>query len=247
MVALRTKIAAVVALVAVSAAVAQTVDGLDLGAIKAKAKGEQAEAQALVDGVKDRGKPHEEEVQRLHDRAMADLAELSPEDFPAGPKGPVDFDELLSGAAGNAAKPQGEAPLFMVFASLSMPPVSLKRLIKDTTRAGGIVVFRGFPNNNAKQFIAGMTKLADSEGDEPNIGIDPRLFRAFNIQAAPTFVVASSDFELCSGFDCVTPVPPHDRLSGNVTVEYVLESFVDSNGPGAAVAAVALRNLKKPG
>lgn len=247
MVALRTKLAIVTACVAVSAAVAQTVDGVDLGAIKAKAKDQLADAQALIDGVKDSGKPHEEEVQRLHDRAMNDLAELSPEDFPAGPKGPVDFDELLAGAAANAAKPQGEAPLFMVFASLSMPEQSLKRLVRDTTRAGGIVVFRGFPNNSSKQFIAGMTKLADAEGDEPNIGIDPRLFRAFDVQAAPTFVVASSDFELCSGFDCVTAVPPFDRMTGNVTVEYVLESFVDGRGPGAAVAAVALRNLKKPG
>ena len=247
MVALRTKLAAIVAFVAVSAAVAQTVDGIDIGAIKAKAKGQQAEAEALVNGAKDSGKPHEEEVQRMHDRAMADLAELSPEDFPSGPKGPVDFDELLSGAAGNAAKPQGEAPLFMVFASLSMPQGSLKQLIRDTTRAGGVVVFRGFPNNNAKLFIAGMSKLADAEGDEPNIGIDPRLFRAFNVQSAPTYIVASSEFELCSGFDCTTAVPPHDRLSGNVTVEYVLESFVDAKGPGAAVAAVALRNLKKPG
>lgn len=247
MVALRTKFAALAACIAVSAAVAQTVDGVDLSSIRAKAKEQMADAQALINGVKDSGKPHEAEVQRLHDRAMADLAELSPEDFAGGPKGPVDFDELLSGAAGNAAKPQGEAPLFMVFASLSMPQQSLKRLIRDTTRAGGIIVFRGFPNNNAKQFIAGMSKLADAEGDESNIGIDPRLFRAFNVQAAPTFVVASSDFELCSGFDCISDVPPHDRMTGNVTVEYVLESFVDSKGPGAAVAAVALRNLKKPG
>lgn len=247
MAALKTKLAAIFAVVAVSAAVAQTVDGIDIAGIKARADAERAEAQALVDGVKDSGKPHEDEVKRLHERAMADLAELSPTDFPAGPKGPVDFDELLAGAAGNAAKPQGEAPLFMVFASLSMPPASLKALVRDTTRAGGIVVFRGFPNNSSKQFIAGMTKIADSEGDEPNVGIDPRLFRAFNVQTAPTFVVASSDFELCSGFDCITDVPPHDRLSGNVTVEYVLESFVDARGPGAAVAAVALRNLKKPG
>lgn len=247
MVALRTKIAALAACIAVSAAVAQTVDGVDLSGIKAKAKEQMADAQALINGVKDSGKPHEAEVQQLHDRAMADLSELSPEDYAGGPKGPIDFDELLSGAAGNAAKPQGEAPLFMVFASLSMPQQSLKRLIRDTTRAGGIIVFRGFPNNNAKQFIAGMSKLADAEGDEPNIGIDPRLFRAFNVQAAPTFVVASSDFELCSGFDCISDVPPHDRMTGNVTVEYVLESFVDSRGPGAAVASVALRNLKKPG
>jgi conjugal transfer pilus assembly protein TrbC len=34
-------------------------------------------------------------------------------------------------------------------------------------------------------------------------------------------------------------------MTGNVSIKYVLETFVDSQGPGAGVAAVALRNMEK--
>ena len=70
---------------------------------------------------------------------------------------------------------------------------------------------------------------------EAHIAIDPRLFRAFRVTAAPTFVVTGRSYELCDGFDCTSAVPDHDRMSGNVTVDYVLERFAEGRGPGAAV------------
>ena len=68
---------------------------------------------------------------------------------------------------------------------------------------------------------------------------------AFDVQAVPTYIAVSSDFDLCAGFSCRTQVPPYDRMIGNVTVEYALTSFADGNGPGARVAAVGLANLRK--
>ncbi|MFX6201839.1 TrbC family F-type conjugative pilus assembly protein, partial [Acinetobacter baumannii] len=78
-----------------------------------------------------------------------------------------------------------------------------------------------------------------------SIGIDPRLFRAFDVQAVPTYITVSSDFDLCAGFSCQTKVPPYDRMIGNVTVEYALSTFAEGSGPGARVAAVALSNMKR--
>jgi conjugal transfer pilus assembly protein TrbC len=78
-----------------------------------------------------------------------------------------------------------------------------------------------------------------------NIGIDPRLFRAFDVQVVPTYVAVSSDFDLCAGFSCTTKLPPYDRMIGNVTVEYALSTFASGNGPGARIAAVALSNMKR--
>jgi len=40
-------------------------------------------------------------------------------------------------------------------------------------------------------------------------------------------------------------MPDHDRLTGNVTVEFALESFAGGRGPGAGVARVALAQLAK--
>lgn len=236
---------ALVAIALVSAAVAQTVEGVDIGAIRQNAKEQQQEAEALVAGVLDRGKPHEAEAEQARSDAMKALANISPADLPSGPSGAVDFDALIAGAASNAGDMEGSGPLFIVFASLSMPKASLAQLVADTSRAGGIVAFSGFPQNSAKAFAAGMKAVVTSPEQQAHIAIDPRLFRAFSIKAAPTFVTVSTDFELCDGFKCQTVVPPHDRMTGNVTVEYALDSFAGGRGPGAAMAATALARLRK--
>ncbi|WP_337847851.1 type-F conjugative transfer system pilin assembly protein TrbC [Sphingomonas sp.] len=238
-------LAGLLAIAGVSALLAQTVDGIDVQAIKQRSADLQAEAQAFVDQVKDRGDAFREEATTVRDGGLENMQRVSKADLPKGPAGPVDFDEIVRGASSNATAGKGEAPQLIAFASLSMPPEALKQLIRDTARAGGVVVFRGFPNNSMKEFAGRLGKIVDRQDDFANIGIDPRLFRAFNVQAVPTYVAVSSDFDLCAGFSCQTNLPPFDRMIGNVTVEYALSSFVDGNGPGARVAAVGLANLRK--
>lgn len=224
---------------------AQTVDDIDVQAIKARAAALAEEAETFVAHVKDRGDALREEATKTADGGRENLKRLSPFDLPTGPKGVVDFDELVAGAVGNLDAPRGQAPQFIAFASLSMPEESLKRMIADVARAGGVVVFRGFPDNSMKAFTSAIARIVEDKADHASIGIDPRLFRAFEVQAVPTYVAVGSDFDLCEGFRCKTVVPPNDRLTGNVTVEYALASFADGRGPGARVAAVALANLRQ--
>lgn len=242
-------IAGFLALTAVSAALAQTVtgdlDGLDLKAVKALGSEAAADAQSLVDAVAGKGEAHRAEAEDLRDKGLAAVAAINPADLPKGPGGAVDFDELLAGAAANAHTPMGEGPMFMVFASLSMPQASLTRLIADTSKAGGVVVFRGFPGGSTKAFAEGLKQVVTNEGEEAHIAIDPRLFRAFKVTAAPTFVAAGRDYDLCDGLDCTSATPDHDRLTGNVTVAYALDSFASGRGPGAGIARVALSQLNK--
>ena len=237
--------AGIIALASVSVLLAQTVDDLDIQAIKQRSADLQADAQAFVDQVKDRGDAFREDAVKINDEGLRNMQRVAKTDLPKGPAGPIDFDEIVQGAASNATDGGGEAPQLIAFASLSMPPKALKQLIQDTARAGGVVVFRGFPNNSMKEFSQRLGKIVERQDDFANIGIDPRLFRAFDVQAVPTYVAVSSDFDLCAGFSCRTKVPPHDRMIGNVTVEYALSSFADGNGPGARVAAVGLANLRK--
>lgn len=237
-------VSALLATAGLSAILAQTVDGLDVQAVRSRAADLKAEAQAFVEQVKDRGDAFREEAVAVRATGIESLQRVAATDLPKGPAGKIDFDEIVQGAASNASVPGGDAPQFIVFASLSMPPASLKQLIADTARAGGVVVFRGFPGNSAKAFVGQLGQIVRRD-DMPNIGIDPRLFRAFDIQAVPTFVAVSSGFDLCAGFACRTKVPPHDRLEGNVTVDYALGAFADARGPGAGVASVALTNLQR--
>lgn len=236
--------AALLAIAGMSA-LAQSVDGVDVQAVKKRAADLRADAEAFVNQVKDRGDSFREEATTVREGGIDNMQRVAKTQLPAGPAGPVDFDEIVQGASTNLGAGKGEAPQFIAFASLSMPPQALKQMIADTARAGGVVVFRGFPNNSMKEFAARLGKIVERQDDFSNIGIDPRLFRAFDVQAVPTYVAVSSDFDLCAGFSCKTRVPPYDRMIGNVTVEYALETFRQGDGPGARVAAVGLANLRK--
>ena len=227
-----------------STLLAQSVDGVDVQSVKKRAADLATEAQAFVEQVKDRGDRFREDAATVQTDGLENMRRVASTDLPKGPAGAVDFDEIVQGAAGNIGANGGEAPRFIVFASLSMPENSLRQLVRDTADAGGVVVFRGFPNNSAKDFVARLSKVVD-QGQLASIGIDPRLFRAFEVQAVPTYVTVSSDFDLCAGFSCQTKLPPYDRMIGNVTVEYALTTFAEGNGPGARIAAVALSNMKR--
>ncbi len=226
-------------------AIAQTVDGLNLEAIKRRSAAMQGDADIFAEHVRNRGDAFREEAVAIQAKSSTNLTALAKADLPVNGDGAFDFDEIIKGASQNVAGTKGDAPQFIAFASLSMPPAALRQLIADTAKAGGVVVFRGFPNNSMKAFSAMLGKVVTDKDQLSNVGIDPRLFRAFNVEAVPTYVAVSTDFDLCSGLNCTTSVPTHDKITGNVSVRYVLDTFVAAHGPGAGVASVALRNLSK--
>ena len=234
--------ASIAACLVAATAIAQHVEGIDIGALRARAAAQASELQDMANEVQRRVRENQEDAQGSVDAAFQNVRELRPQGGPS--QGPINFDELVSGASTNLTDRRGTAPLFMTFVSLSMPEDSLRRAIADTSAAGGVVVFRGFPNNSAKEFVSRLTRVVE-ERQFANIGIDPRLFRAFNVQAVPTYVAVSSDFTPCDQLRCVTEVPPHDVMVGNVTVEYALTSFSEARGPSARVANVALNNLRQ--
>jgi conjugal transfer pilus assembly protein TrbC len=237
-------IAGVLGVGLVSAALAQTIEGLDLQGVEKRGEAAQEDAQALLDFVKGQGEPQAKAAHAVVDDAYDRIADLDVSGIAGGSKdGPIDFDAMVAGAKGNLAGPKS-TPLVIAFVSLSMPEESLRRTILDTTRAGGVIVFRGFSQGGAKPFVQLLAKAVDQK-DAPNITIDPRLFRAFKIDRVPTIVAASGGFEPCDQLHCVTPPPPHDRITGNVTLSYALQTFAEGEGPGAPASRVALANLVK--
>lgn len=234
---------------ALAGAAAQTSEPeLDLAAIRAKAQRDAGEAEALAAAARTRAKAVLEQADRAADQAKAHgemYAQTTPTAAPQ-PSDPIfDFDKMIA-AAGPAAKGDlGEAPRFIAFASLSMPPRALREMIARVNAAGGVVALRGFPAGSAKVLTEALGKVALDQEQMGSVGIDPRLFRAFNVTAVPTYVVASTDFDLCDGFDCQTQVPPHDRLSGNVTADFALETIARGGGPAARIASQYLARLKR--
>ena len=233
---------------ALAGAAAQTIEPeLDLAAIRAKAQSGAGEAEALAEAARTRAKAVMDQADATADQAKAH-GEANARTAPtpaAHTSDPIfDFDQMVA-AAGTAAKGNlGEAPRFIAFASLSMPPAALRDMITRVNAAGGVVALRGFPAGSAKVLTEALRKVALDHEKMGSVGIDPRLFRAFNVTAVPTYVVASTDFDLCDGFDCQTQVPPHDRLSGNVTADFALETIARGGGPAARMASQYLARLK---
>ena len=224
----------------------QADDSLDIEAIRANAAAHGQEAEALADNIRQRAQNIEPEARVIPSvaRQNAERYRQSVETVAVKTDLPFDFDAMIRDhSEAERAAFQG-APRFIAFASLSMPVQSLKTLTRDMNKAGGVVVLRGFPGGNASKFKARLAAIWESGEEAGGLGIDPRLFRAFGVTVAPTFVMASSDFEPCDGFDCTSAVPPFDRMTGNVSVGHVLERFAGGGGPGAQLAALHLGRLR---
>lgn len=226
-------------------ALAQSIDGIDVDRIMGRASESNPDAEALAREVAARADALRKEAQAAAAGGQSNMERNAGKLGGAG-AGPIDFDEIMRTAT-EQGQDRGKSPQLIVFASLSMPQDSLKRLISDTARAGGMVVFNGFPGNSMKAFQQGIMKVIDNQSDYGNIGVDPRLFRAFEVRSVPTIVVVTTDFDPCDGFQCATQLPPFDRISGNVTLGYALETFIDGRGPGAAIATQARARLVSGG
>lgn len=238
----------VLAVSAFAGLAAQTAEqDIDLEAIRARAQHQAADAQNLAATARKRAQDMAADAQQSTQAAQANGATYAKAARAASAEpseAAFDFDTLVADTATFDDARLGEAPRFIAFASLSMPTAALAQMIADVPRAGGVVVFRGFPQGSAKLFTQSLGKVLAGKAASQAVGIDPRLFSAFSIESVPAYVVAASDFDLCDGFDCRTNVPPHDRMSGNVTTEYALQSFADGGGPGAQMARLHLDRLK---
>ena len=225
-------------------AFSQTVEGVEAGRLRAAAKTQMDDAKLFTDEVVRRGQALRDEAILTRKAAQANTMRAPTSSIKKPVLGVFDFDELVAAAGSvweGATAPQG--PRLIAFASMSMPVSALRAMVRDVSKAGGIVVFRGFQNNSVKLFSTAMMKVVDKGQSTSGIGIDPRLFRAFNITSVPAYVVTTTDFTLCDGFSCATPLPPHDRIAGNVTAEFALEKFRGGGGPGAAAARIYLKRL----
>src|SRR3546814_11058965 len=85
---------------------------------------------------------------------------------------------------------------------------------------------------DSAKFKATLAAIWQGDDAPQALRIDPRLFRAFGIEAAPSVVMVGSDFAPCDGFDCRNAPPPHARPAGTVHVSQVLQTFPAGNSPG---------------
>jgi type-F conjugative transfer system pilin assembly protein TrbC len=130
----------------------------------------------------------------------------------------------------------------MIFVSSSIPKSSLKGLMIQAKKSGAVLVFRGIMGtlSNTAKFLGDISK------NNVQAIIDPRLFDLFNIQAVPTIVVLKGANQDCGSGNCKT-TPIHDQISGNITLDYALETIANGKSEASSIAAKFLAKLREGG
>ncbi|MCF6196997.1 MAG: type-F conjugative transfer system pilin assembly protein TrbC [Emcibacter sp.] len=170
-----------------------------------------------------------------------------PGSLPAN-SGNFDLDRLLNQNIPAFAEARNASldniPPLLVMVSLSMPDESLKALIQDVGAIGGQVILRGFYEGSLKATAARLQTLVNKDSDRSGVGIDPRLFQTFDVKVVPTFIVPTGPLGECNTAGCVPAAPVHDRISGNITLRYALETLHSDGTQAKSRSAVYLKRLE---
>lgn len=115
-----------------------------------------------------------------------------------------------------------------VFVSSSMPKPLLKSYLREASKYGGVLVFKGLPGGSFKELTKLVLELT-SEQDEwqelaSSMQIDDEAYERFEIVSVPTIVLLQTDD--------YHPTKPamikFDKMVGNVGVKYALTEFARS-------------------
>lgn len=170
-------------------------------------------------------------------QAIPDVGTVAPLPAPLATPDPADIARLYAPAL------QPEAALF-VLVSLSMPQSSLERLAAQAGKAGATLVLRGVVDGSLTR-TAEMTAAVIRQHPGAQFQIDPTLFRRFNVDKVPTFVLAAPTAQGQScGKDCDAQ-HTFVRVSGDVTLDYALEHLARQANPRfATLAEQRLKQLR---
>lgn len=179
-------------------------------------------------------------------------------------------DEALAGSREKVLKFLGVDPksngTVYYFVSFAMPQEMLRSYVLEAMWSGGTIVLKGVPKGRTiKDFFAeDLRSLIYGKGASANISLDPRLFEVYDVHAVPAIVYTEDRNQVkCSGqgskslegasvplsFDTCELMDPSKywKISGAVTSDFALRSFIEKGATGAQPFYNALRKGMSPG
>ena len=139
--------------------------------------------------------------------------------------------------------PNGATAEVLLFTSLAVPAASWRAAARDAARIGAPLVLRGVAEGSLP---ATARRIATRLGDaKVGVAIDPRLFRLFGIARVPAVVVVPGGVPRCRSPGCADDdPPPHDRVTGNLSLAAALEAVAAEGSEGRAAARRHLATLR---
>jgi len=191
-----------------------------------------------------------DDAKRRGEALRAELEPLAPAENAFGD---VDFDALREQALNNPRvrsllgagegsdtttgddRQRYEGSRVFLLASFSMPKESLRQMMQEAQSYGVPIVFRGFVNNSVYDTQAALEDSFGTVDDAVGFSIDPTLFTRFDVTAVPQVIAVRADLDVCETQGCeADPMPPHDRVKGNVPLDFALRLIAENGDVAAA-------------
>lgn len=115
-----------------------------------------------------------------------------------------------------------------VFVSSSMPKPLLQSYLREASKYGGVLVFKGLPGGSFKELTKLVLELTSEQDKRQELAssmqIDDEAYERFEIVSVPTIVLSQTD-----DYDPTKPAMiKFDKMVGNVGVKYALTEFAKS-------------------
>lgn len=149
----------------------------------------------------------------------------------------VDLTQVNQESQRNSKKQLNQ---LMVFVSSSLDKNTLSQYANQVRKSGGVMVFRGIIDNSMQKTISFIHSLSK---DGTRAIIDPFSYRNFKIKHVPQIVVVADNHD-CKWGRC-NNTPLHDKISGNISLEYALNQISQKGEFAQKEAKRFLANLRK--
>lgn len=130
-------------------------------------------------------------------------------------------------------------PDLLVFVSFAMPRASLERLAAEAARAGAVLVFRGPKEGSLRKTFQAFEPLARRGASAI---LHPEAFAHHRIEAVPAYVLSSAGG--CQAVSDDTACQDVLRVSGDASLDFILERMARANHPLAGAAEARLARLR---
>ncbi|WP_233270682.1 type-F conjugative transfer system pilin assembly protein TrbC [Chachezhania sediminis] len=148
----------------------------------------------------------------------------------------ADPQEMAPVAEAGDADRYGDARVFL-FASFSMPDTALRDMMEEASLRGVPILFRGFVGNSVFDTRAALERVFGEAAQSPGFLIDPTFFARFDVDVVPQVIAVAGPLEVCETSGCEgDPAPPHDRVKGNVPLDFALQLIAREGDVAAGIA-----------
>ncbi|WP_174999223.1 type-F conjugative transfer system pilin assembly protein TrbC [Rugamonas aquatica] len=152
----------------------------------------------------------------------------------------VDLESLARQRDRAGAAP---GPALMVFISFSLPDATLQRLVEQAEISGAVLLLRGLEQQSLLRTTEHARRLIGRH--QVAWQIDPRAFRQYAVQQAPTFVLARSGAGSgCGALQCAAAAD-YLAVAGDVSLDYALEHMAGAAPEYAGLAGQYLARMRR--